>query len=215
MARFPVERSDGTIGVATHGRFGSRRSRPGEGQCRRGYPCTHWAVDLTAPQGTPVVAPEDGLVQEVADGSAAPWRGYEPAVVVLEGASGVWHLLSHLDPEAIGRWAEPKRWPVTGAPRLTALGKRVREGDQLGQIGGYGHTHWEVRRSKLAGGAQAINPGDWLRAHAPQYDPTWVHQLASAPHVTPADVEAGLVPSSTGGDWLLWVGLWYLLERRR
>lgn len=99
----------------------------------------HAGVDLGAPPGSPVLAPERGLVVAVARSTPAPpgvaawpvarpWTGYGPAVVLLQGESGRWHLLSHV------------AWPVR-----VADGASVERGEHVADVSHLAHVHWEVR----------------------------------------------------------------------
>lgn len=117
----------------------------------------HAGVDLGARPGTPVMAPEAGVVSEVITRDVPPWRGYAPCVL-LAGASGVWHLLAHL------------------GPTIAVLqGDAVALGDALGAVGALRHVHWEVRtrdRARYGRGERpsdiTIDPRAWLAgAHAP------------------------------------------------
>lgn len=142
--------------VGNNGAFMAVRSSPAQGACGvSGYPCTHPGVDVNGPQGTPVHAPEDGVVVLAADGSVPPWRGYGPWLVVIRGrASGKFHLLSHLDPSARA---------------LAAIGLPVRAGDVVGRVSAARHTHWELRKALTppSGGSNKTNNEDpiaWLQA---------------------------------------------------
>jgi murein DD-endopeptidase MepM/ murein hydrolase activator NlpD len=116
------------------GGFGQVRNSLGDGGCpNQNYPCTHPGIDVAAPAGTVVVAPEDGTVVRVADGSSSPFGGYGPWVIVLAGASGRFHLLAHLSPAT-----------SSSAP----LGQVVRAGDRVGTVA-FDHTHWEVRKKAI------------------------------------------------------------------
>lgn len=111
----------------------------------------HAGVDLVAPVGTSVLAPEAGSVVAVGTRPAPPWTGYAPCVFML-GASGRYHLLAHL----------------SGGPLLVAVGQPVQLGQALGTIGAAErHTHWEVRTLAHRGGHEpaiehSLSPGDWL-----------------------------------------------------
>jgi len=117
------------------------------------YPCKHPGVDVNGPHGTLVRAPEDGVIITAADGSAAPWRGYGPWLVVLRSdASGKYHLLAHLDRSSIA---------------MAPIGMPVRAGTPIGKISNYNHTHWELRAQLTppAGGSNLTNnldPIAWL-----------------------------------------------------
>jgi len=87
----------------------------------------HAGVDLPAPAGTNVLAPEAGQVVVSEARNVPPWGGYAP-LVVLHGESGLYHLLAHLRPAG-----------------LPAEGAQLAEGDPVGQVGALKHCHWEVR----------------------------------------------------------------------
>lgn len=121
---------------------------PSDGGCGvKGYPCTHWGVDLFADDPR-VFAPEGGEVVAVANGTAAPWVGFGPGLVVIKGKSGFFHLLSHLALQTI----------------TVRVGDRVSEGQLLAQFDtAHGHSHYEVRK-KLTGPSDTntIDPSGWL-----------------------------------------------------
>lgn len=147
----------------------------------------HAGVDLGGRPGTPVMAPEAGVVEQVGTLPARPpWTGYPPAVL-LRGDSGRWHLLAHLNGNAAGGRAT--------AP-LVSVGQRVQLGDVLGYIGpanpadrseAHDHCHWEVRtRPHVTRGSDptytiTIDPVAWLAGeevpipqegpHSPPLDP--------------------------------------------
>lgn len=140
---------------------GARIHAPGDtrawGAPRPGH--IHAGVDLGGRPGTPVLAPEAGVVEDVGTLPArAPWTGYAPAVV-LRGASGRWHLLAHLSGSPDGGAGSP----------IVVPGQLVRLGDVLGFVGRERHTHWEVRTRRHARRARGettfvitIDPGRWL-----------------------------------------------------
>lgn len=144
MARWP----SGPYSTRRTGCYGCKRITSADGGCGvHGYPCTHWGVDLFAV--TPQIwAPELSVVVAVADGSAAPFRGYGPGVILLQGASGVYHLFAHMGTIAV------------------KVGQRLAEGDYLGTFDkAYGHSHWEVRRQKTGPSeTNTIDPNAWFRA---------------------------------------------------
>jgi murein DD-endopeptidase MepM/ murein hydrolase activator NlpD len=125
----------------------------------------HAGIDLAAAPGTRVCTPEAGRVVVVelrADAPGSAWKGYGPAVVVIEGASGAYHRLTH----------------------LAADGVTVRVGDILatpgtpvGRISALAHTHWEVmtlprRRAPFATVELSLDPLAWLVGNVVQYDAT-------------------------------------------
>jgi murein DD-endopeptidase MepM/ murein hydrolase activator NlpD len=121
--------------VGNNGAWLAVRSSPAQGSCGvHGYPCRHPGVDVVGPAGTPVKAPEGGLVVAAADGSSSPYAGYGPWLVIIRGDSGKFHLLGHLDPAY-----------MLQAP----IGLRVKEGQVVGRTSSANHTHWEVRKKMV------------------------------------------------------------------
>jgi len=117
--------------IGSHGAWLEIRSTPADGSCGvSGYPCRHPGIDVAGTAGTPVVAPESGTVALVGDGNSAPYVGYGPWFVIVQGDSGKFHLLAHLDPASAG--AAPIGSPVTA-------------GQMIGFTSSANHTHWEVR----------------------------------------------------------------------
>jgi murein DD-endopeptidase MepM/ murein hydrolase activator NlpD len=118
--------------IGDHGGWLEVRASPADGACGvHGYPCKHPGVDVAGAAGTPVVAPESGAVVAAGDGSAAPFVGYGPWFIVIQGAdSGEFHLLGHLDPTASA---------------MAPISAQVMAGDQVGITSSANHTHWEVR----------------------------------------------------------------------
>lgn len=122
----------------------------------------HAGVDLAAPRGTPVVAPEAGLVTAVArtsPGNAprAPWTGYGPEVVVVLGQSGRYHLLSHVQRPSV------------------AVGDTVEMGDEVAEVSNLAHVHWEVRLSeRTPRGVETVenvlDPMAWLEGRDVPFD---------------------------------------------
>lgn len=111
---------------------------------RRGY---HTGVDYGLPQGTTVVAPENGSVVQNGDGRAASdGRGF---FVLFKGDSGTMHCLYHLREMGV----------ATG---------QVKQGTVLGYSGNTGastgpHLHWETRKAPYDGNSDYA-PGTWLFA---------------------------------------------------
>lgn len=130
----------------------------------------HAGVDVGGPPGTPVMAPEAGVVEAVGTlPMRPPWTGYAPAVL-LRGASGRWHLLAHLSGAPGGG---------AGTAPAVALGATVRPGDVVGYIGHERHVHWEVRtrpRARTSAGEPTytitVDPARWLAGEdVPYPDP--------------------------------------------
>lgn len=155
---------DVAIRVTPHGAFGFQRKKPADGRCgyKNKYPCTHKGVDMAASKGTPVYAPEAGVVViSVSDNVTPPLRGYGPGAVVLRGDSGVNHLLAHLDPD----WWHSAAWQIPptifdgfiGPDRAPSEGRRYREAEQIGIVA-KDHVHWEISR-----GGNRYDPLVWLK----------------------------------------------------
>ena len=124
----------------------------------------HAGIDLAAAPGTPVLSPEAGrvvLIELDADASPA-WAGYGPALVIMEGQSGVFHRLTNLAREGIA---------VRVGDIVQSSGVRV------GRISGLSHTHWEVlvqprRTAPYATVELSLDPLAWVVGELVQYDPT-------------------------------------------
>ena len=159
--------------VTPHGAFGFARKTTADGRCgyANRYPCVHRGVDLAAPKGTPVYAPESGaVVVSASDNDTPPLRGYGPGAVVFLGDSGLRHVLGHMDP---AWWSElawvrqlPGMLPDALVPdRVPADGRRYAAGQQIGVVA-KDHLHWEVSLTKSSGGGQPgtrIDPIAWAR----------------------------------------------------
>ncbi len=145
--------------VGNNGSFLAVRSSPAQGACGVGtYPCRHPGTDVVGNQGTPVVAPEDGVVVAQGDGNSAPFGGYGPWIIVIQGVSGKFHLLGHLDPSTAG---------------LATIGTQVTAGQKIGTTSSANHTHWEVRSKAVPDFAHGetnftnnSDPLEWLGAQA-------------------------------------------------
>lgn len=117
--------------IGSHGAWLETRSTPSDGSCGvHGYPCQHPGVDVAGVSGTPVVAPENGQVVTSGDGSLAPFVGYGPWFVIIQGDGGKFHFLGHLEPMTAG---------------MAPTGTQVTAGQQVGTTSSANHTHWEVR----------------------------------------------------------------------
>jgi murein DD-endopeptidase MepM/ murein hydrolase activator NlpD len=172
------------------GCFGCVRKSPSDGGCGvAGYPCVHRGLDMFA-ESPDVFAPEAGIVVRVSDGKTAPFVGFGPGVVLIQGASGFFHLLSHLDFSTI----------------KVKPGQPVVEGQLLAQFEReHGHTHYEVRR-KATGPSETnnIDPAVWL---ANEQRKTLVAQQAAqqaAPSGAGRNLAIGfvVVASLAGLGWL-------------
>lgn len=101
----------------------------------------HWGLDLAAPTGTPIVAPEAGVVLE-----AGPDSGFGN-VIYLQHENG--------DVTVYGHMSEV----------LVEAGQVVEGGEVIAEVGSTGystgpHLHFEVYQGGLDG--ERIDPADWL-----------------------------------------------------
>ena len=101
----------------------------------------HAGIDLAAPIGTPIQAPEGGVVLQ-----AGPASGFGQAVYVQHG-DGTITLYGHVD-----------RF-------LVSAGQVVSAGQQIATVGNKGqstgpHLHFEVHEGGMDG--QRIDPVGWL-----------------------------------------------------
>lgn len=143
--------------IGAHGGYMEVRSSSADGSCGVGsYPCKHPGIDVAGDNGAPVVAPVDGVIVATADGTGSPFGGYGPWLVVIQGKDGYFQLLGHLDPNT------SDQGPV---------GRMVTAGDQIGTVGPYYHTHWEVRTRAYpnfsageSNDTNNIDPLVWLRS---------------------------------------------------
>lgn len=176
-ARLPLP-----LRIGNNGDYAFVRRTPADGGCGVGtYPCTHWGLDLVALPGSRVVSPVNGFVV-YAVGAVPPFKGFDPAVCVIEdedaGESHRYHLLGHLDYyQSRGFFGDNH---VNGTP--TRIRKPVRAGQVVGIIGGYRHTHWQVQSRPYQQGATwreiTIDPKVWAKRRGA----VW-----SAPSITPSD----------------------------
>lgn len=139
----------------------------------------HAGVDIAAPAGSPVRAPSDGIVVAVERQERAPFRGYGPGTVVLQGTDGIYHLLAHV-------------WPLKVDPRTDrfspGVGSRVKRGDLVAQVAQMRgpHLHWETRHAFIA--PQGLRP-----VHITVNPLTWLGRPVDAERPQPRE-DAWLVP---------------------
>jgi len=189
-----------------HGGYGYRRST-----------ATHWGVDLGAPPGTPVLAPEALRVIAVSlNNITRPLSGYGPAAVLATGSSGYVHVLGHLSATV---------WPAGGRPDV---GRVYQPGEQVGVVGAPRHLHWEVRRGDAAPWprstrrADTVDPLAWLveapeapealEASAPS-EGVFDRVAAVAAELRRVAVRRAVV--STAVSAAGWILLGYVFTRRR
>lgn len=115
----------------------------------------HTGFDFSGPIGTPVYAPDAGVVTTAGSGKASGWAG---TYVVVEHADGTQSLYAHLSSVAVQE------------------GQRVAGGDRLGRVGQTGrsfgpHLHFEVYPADA-------EPGDVYQAEDPEL---WLNGLGLKP----------------------------------
>jgi murein DD-endopeptidase MepM/ murein hydrolase activator NlpD len=98
----------------------------------------HPGQDITAPPGTPVVAPADGTVVE------AGWKNGYGQTVVIDHGNGLTTRYGHLSKIEV------------------AVGQELKRGEELGQVGSTGrstgpHLHYEIKAGDVL-----VNPLDYL-----------------------------------------------------
>jgi murein DD-endopeptidase MepM/ murein hydrolase activator NlpD len=104
----------------------------------------HAGVDIAAPIGTPIYAPEGGVVVQ-----AGPASGFGLAVAVQHG-DGAITLYGHVN------------------QMFVSVGQAVAAGQQIAEVGNRGqstgpHLHFEVHTGGLY--VNRVNPVPWLTAH--------------------------------------------------
>lgn len=158
--------------IGNNGAWLAVRTSSAQGSCGvSGYPCKHPGIDVNGPRGTPVVAPENGVVVAASDGVTAPWRGYGPWLAVIRGdSSGMFHLLAHLDPS--GKFDAP-------------INRRVRAGERVGVVSSAAHVHWELRKKLTPGAGQTnfdnnVDPLAWLRSAQSNLGPIMIISASAA-----------------------------------
>jgi murein DD-endopeptidase MepM/ murein hydrolase activator NlpD len=111
----------------------------------------HEGIDLTAPVGTPVYAPGDGVVVRIEYNRSR--RGYGNLIVIDHEVNGVSSRYAHLSTINVKK------------------GERVKRGQQIGTVGNTGlstspHLHYEIRIN-----GASINPLRYMLTPLPdQYD---------------------------------------------
>ncbi|MGY1714124.1 M23 family metallopeptidase [Geodermatophilus sp. SYSU D01106] len=104
----------------------------------------HYGVDIAAPIGTPIYAPEPGVVLQ-----AGPASGFGQAVYVQHGDGSI-TLYGHVDSFDVS------------AGQVVSAGQKIAEVGNRGQSTGP-HLHFEVHQGGLY--ASRVNPVPWLVAN--------------------------------------------------
>ncbi|SFU02090.1 Murein DD-endopeptidase MepM and murein hydrolase activator NlpD, contain LysM domain [Geodermatophilus amargosae] len=104
----------------------------------------HYGVDIAAPIGTPIFAPDGGVVLQ-----AGPASGFGQAVYVQHGDGSI-TLYGHVDQFFVS------------AGQVVSAGQQIAEVGNKGQSTGP-HLHFEVHEGGLY--ASRVNPMPWLEGH--------------------------------------------------
>jgi hypothetical protein len=123
--------------------------------------------------------------------------------VLLRDDDGLFHLLAHLEPDDLADPRDPDNLTGVGA------GVRVDAGDELGRVGKFNHTHWELRTKPLKGDpmndslvrANTVDPLAWLEGSTVVTLPPLV--VSQPKPRTPAS-------TATNGGWI-WIALALLI----
>ena len=146
--------------------FGSRRNPFTKA------PDFHPGIDLSAPEGTPIYAPADGVVSFAgrynARRSIAWWR-YGNLVSLRNGERFV-TLYGHLETVTV------------------KAGQRVKQGDLIGTVGNTGwstnpHLHYEVRRLDDSSNFRPVDPRVYILDHRWRDEEQLLVRARSAPKV--------------------------------
>lgn len=110
----------------------------------------HTGFDFSAPVGTPIHAPETGVVTTAGSGAASGWAGRYVTVRHPDGTSS---LYAHMSTVSV------------------SVGQKVSAGQVVGSVGMTGrtfgpHVHFEIYPAGVAPGDlyRAVNPEPWLQA---------------------------------------------------
>ena len=135
----PVAQPEIVPGAVVSQPFGctSFELEPFEASCPGGH--FHYGIDLAAPEGTPVLAPEAGI--------AYPGVGSACGVhVLLDHGGGVETVFCHL------------------SEALVAAGRPVAAGEQIGRIGATGHATGPHLHFEVHAAGRPLDPAAWLRS---------------------------------------------------
>ncbi|MEM1245473.1 MAG: M23 family metallopeptidase [Acidobacteriota bacterium] len=135
-------------------------------------PDFHPGIDLSAPVGTPIYAPSDGIVSFAGRYNARrniSWWRYGNLVSLRNGERFV-TLYGHLDSVAV------------------KAGQRVQQGDLIGTVGNTGwstnpHLHYEVRRLDSENNFRPVDPRVYILDHRWRDEEQLLVRARSAPKV--------------------------------
>lgn len=151
----------------------------------------HNGVDLAAPEGTPVLAAEGGVVAWALHAWRQGFTGYGRAIVV-EHPSGVWTLYAHCSRVDVVRGQRVAAGDIIGA-----VGRTQYEAPEHTSLLGLrrSHLHFEVspRSYPQASSAKRLDPVAWLRAGTPNGTPPASGPLPVADASGPGGGDGGAV----------------------
>jgi GH25 family lysozyme M1 (1,4-beta-N-acetylmuramidase) len=169
----------------------------------------HGAIDFAAPTGTPVVAPDDGVIVHAdwawnlpggPDDWVPRWFQLKPAVNNRRGGGGIMTVLRN---DAGSHWIFAHLSSNDEAP----VGKRVKRGDIIGKTGNTGtstgpHLHLGLvpgRPNWSNGTYGSIDPAPWLTIpYAPNTYTSWT---GTATKGTGSASKAGTAAATTATSW--------------
>lgn len=142
MARLPLPLRPGN-----NGSYGFVRRSPHDGACTS-YPCTHYGLDLAAPQGAAVVSPVTGFVV-YSVGAIPPFAGFGPHVTVVyeTGAPDnfAYHLVGHMEYATTFPLFGDNFTTSASGKHPTRIQRPITEGQLIGYVSKANHIHWQVQ----------------------------------------------------------------------
>lgn len=166
----------------------------------------HRGIDIAAPEGTPLYAVADGIIERASGAFAPGFSGYGAHVVIRhEHACGsnlpAWTLYSHMQDVAVHPLQHVSRGQFIGTVGRT---KFTRENPTALFNESGAHLHFEVSPSRYPQDSEAprLDPVVWLKSRG-------AHPLVSAPvqydadnraHLASDAVNASSAPSSSSSN---------------
>lgn len=125
-----------TFTVAKFGEYKAKRTTEKEGACGLAdYPCTHWGVDMSAPEGTQVVVPFSGSVLYYGPADKPPFEGYGPWVALIAHGDRHTPLLQRVKEWATGPLVDILDFPEGATSvRYSLIAHLAPVGDTGGEI---------------------------------------------------------------------------------
>ncbi len=160
-----MEKHNAVIAI---GRYGERRALYQRSQ--RFYKdgvysrCIHLGIDLSAPEGTPIHAPLDGIIHSFKNNK--DFGNYGPTIIVQHELEGLifYTLYGHLSEESLTGLSEKKR--ITKGERFASIGHQNENG------GWPPHLHFQIiddmgdHHGDFPGVIEPEKQAEWMR-HCP------------------------------------------------